>query len=407
MDGAGKTGWRTGPSPGFCDAGNGVGRGNSKGDTGMALTTQITRLSISGFKSIHEWHDYRPGPLNVLIGPNGAGKSNLISFFRMLSWMAQGKLAFHAADKGASFLLFDGPSVTKEIRGEIELSTQSGITEYAFTLFHVAGRDEFIFADERFRHTPINRPKPNEWTGLGSGHKESALIEAAEVGPEPSRATARTILGVLRGLRIHQFHNTSETARLKNSWLVNDSWSLKEDGGNLAPFLLRLREEAPENYRRIVAHCRQLLPFFDDFVLIEKQEKILLQWKELGSDMVFDTSVASDGMLRVLALLSLLCQPNESMQEMLFLDEPELGLHPSAIQLVGALLQVVSQSVQVFVATQSPYLLNEFETEQVTVLERRGRESDFKQLSSEELALWLDEYSLADLWWKNVLGGKP
>lgn len=373
----------------------------------MTLRAQITKIRIAGFKSIRSWDSLEPGAMNVLIGPNGAGKSNLIGFFRLLSWMMQGKLGLHVG-QGASALLFDGPAKTKEISASLEIRTDKGVNEYAFSLFHVAGRDEFIFSDERFRFTPANRTQPYRWNDLGSGHRESALIEAADSGPEQSRPTARAILALLRSFRIHQFHNTSDTARLKTSWLASDSLSLKEDAGNLAPFLLRLQREAPASYRQIVAHCRRLLPFFEDFVLVENREgRVLLQWKEFGSDMVFDTSVASDGMIRAFALLALLCQPPDDIHDVLFLDEPELGLHPTAIELVGALLQSVSAHAQVFVATQSPYMLNEFEPEQVTVIERRGRESTFKKLSSVELGEWLDDYSMADLWWKNILGGKP
>lgn len=276
------------------------------------------------------------------------------------------------------------------------------MNEYAFGLHYASGTDALFLSEEKFRFTPNGR-QAYQWNHLGEGHRESALIEAAERADEKLRPTAKAILALLRGSWVHQFHNTSETARFKEKWSVNDRWALKEDAGNLGAYLLRQKEDFPSSYRRIVGYCRQVLPFFDDFVLVPERGYVLLQWRETKSDLVFDTY----GMMRLIALLTLLCQPEEEFPNMLLLDEPELGLHPSAIELVGALLEEVSTHTQIILATQSSFLLNEFEPGQVTVVERKGRESTFKQLATEELVGWLDEYSLADLWWKNVLGGKP
>lgn len=368
----------------------------------MPQDARIRTLTIRGFRSIRILEDYSPGPLDILVGANGAGKSNFIAFFRLMSWMMQEKLAFHVGVKGAGKLLYDGPKTTRSIRAHLTIDTQAGANEYAFELFHTPGRDEFVFSEEKFRFTRIGWPQ-NNWTDLGAGHKETRLAETADNG----NVTARVILSLLRGCWVHQFHNTSDSARFKEKWLVKDGWSLKEDAGNLAPFLLKMREGAPNNYRQVVAHCRRVLPFFDDFVLIPDNDYVLLQWKEKESDVIFDAADASDGMLRVFALLALLCQPEDQFPEVLMLDEPELGLHPAAIELVAGLMKSASVHTQIIAATQSAPLLDQFAPEEVTVAERHGRETILKRLSSEALAGWLEEYTLADLWQKNVIGGRP
>ena len=123
--------------------------------------------------------------------------------------------------------------------------------------------------------------------------------------------------------------------------------------------------------------------------------------------MVFSPHQASDGTLRAMALVTLLLQPPDSLPDVLILDEPELGLHPYAIDVVGSLINGVSNRCQVILATQSPLLVDCFDPEDIIVVERNDRESSFKRLVAEELEDWLEEYSLSELWNKNVIGGRP
>ena len=118
-------------------------------------------------------------------------------------------------------------------------------------------------------------------------------------------------------------------------------------------------------------------------------------------------SQASDGMLRVLALVTLLLQPEYDLPDVLILDEPELGLHPYAINIVGGLINAAATKIQVIVATQSMALVDCFDPDDVVVVERGGRGSTFNRLSSEALDHWLEDYSLSELWEKNVIGGRP
>ena len=122
---------------------------------------------------------------------------------------------------------------------------------------------------------------------------------------------------------------------------------------------------------------------------------------------MFNVAQASDGMLRAVALVTLLLQPQEDLPDVLILDEPELGLHPYAINVVGDLIRATSQSVQVIVATQSSLLIDCFEPHQIVVVEREGRESSFRRPDTGALREWLEEYSISELWEKNVLGGRP
>jgi predicted ATPase len=182
---------------------------------------------------------------------------------------------------------------------------------------------------------------------------------------------------------------------------------LKEDSGNLAPFLYRLQQTQPLYYQRIVETIRLMLPFFADFELQPEYGHLLLRWREVGSDQVFGVWQAADGMLRAMALVALLRQPEEDLPDILILDEPELGLHPYAIELLAAMLRSASHHVQVIVATQSVSLVDRFEPHDIVVVDRVGRESRFRRLNDDELADWREDYTLSELWETNVLGGRP
>ncbi len=100
-------------------------------------------------------------------------------------------------------------------------------------------------------------------------------------------------------------------------------------------------------------------------------------------------------------------QPPENLPATIVLDEPELGLHPYAIVLLAEMVHSVAHHTQVILATQSVSLVNQFTPEEILVLDRPGGVSDIRRLEQAEIAHWLDEYGLGDLWEKNVLGGRP
>ena len=93
--------------------------------------------------------------------------------------------------------------------------------------------------------------------------------------------------------------------------------------------------------------------------------------------------------------------------DVIFIDEPELGMHPSAISLVGSIIDVVSQDCQVILATQSPLLVDEFNLDEIIVFDLKNGKTHIRQLESTEYDHWLKEYSTGQLWQKNVIGGRP
>ena len=368
------------------------------------LRNRLEKITLKGFKTIKSLENFGPNNLTVLIGPNGAGKSNFISFFRMMSWMLADpeNLQVHVAEQGgAGRLLHDGPDRTREIEAELTIRTDAGENQYAFRLVFAAD-DVLIFVDERYRFSREGYGTKASWTLVGAGHRSPGLL-----GRDNVDITAGVILSILKRINVYQFHNTSTTARIRGKWNVFDNRYLKEDAANIAPVLYRLKMEEGAHYQRIVDNIRLVLPFFSDFELAPYYDSLLLSWRERNSDQVFNVSQASDGMLRVIALVTLLLQPESGLPDVLVLDEPELGLHPYAINVISGLIRAVSTNAQVIIATQSAAFVDCFEPADVVVVERNGRESSFRRLDEKDLALWLEDYSLSELWEKNVLGGSP
>ena len=376
----------------------------------MSTTTEVTernrleRITLKGFKTIRALIDFEPQSRTVLIGPNGAGKSNFISFFRMMSWALSGpdQLARHVSQQGGSRrILHDGPAHTREIEAKLTIRTAAGENEYDFRLFHAAG-DTLVFADERYRFSRAGWENKANWNTLGAGHKDPGLLAAAV-----DNQTAQVIRTLLQRIVVYQFHNTSETARIRGKWSADDNRWLKEDAANVAPVLYRLKTRDRQYYQRIVDTIQLVLPLFSDFELEPDCGNLMLAWRERDTDEVFSASQASDGFLRIVALITLLLQPTKDLPDVLILDEPELGLHPSAISVVGELTAAAATKIQVIAATQSVPLVDCFGPEDIVVVERPDRSSTFQRLDPAALDEWLAAYSLSELWEKNVIGGRP
>jgi len=365
---------------------------------------EIQAVAISGFKSIQSLSEFVPRSINVFIGQNGAGKSNFIGFFKFLSNLLSGTgnlQSYLGQHGGGSVFLFDGPETTTQISSSISLKTAAGLNEYKFTLTSAAA-DTLVFTEEQFKYTP-NGAEPREWADLGAGHKESALIHAEAVGK-----TQGTVRALLQHLTTYQFHNTTLKSPIRNTKSeIENNWFLEEDGRNLASVLYELNHNQLAIYQKIIAVIQQIIPFFDDFILIDQYGKTYLRWKEKGSPNTFVATQASDGMLRAMALTTLLCLPPERLPAVIFLDEPELGLHPSAVKIICELIQGASEHCQIFLATQDADMLNEFGPEEVVIVTRQGRASVFNRLASDDLSVGADDYSLSDLWHQNVIGGRP
>lgn len=365
----------------------------------------LRRVTLKGFKSIKST-DLELRPLNILIGANGAGKSNLISFFKMLNEMMAGRLQQYIGIAGrAQALLHFGPKVTPQMEAKLEFEVDNGVDTYAMRLFHAAG-DTLVFADESlsFLQTGYKNPK---LVSLGSGHEETRIGQEVDKG-EP---TAKVLRHLLNNCRVYHFHDTSPTARVRQYCYIGDNRWLMPDAGNLAALLLRLRQENGGSvYQRIITTIRLIAPFFDDFELEPagpNKKDIILNWRDKGSDQVFGPHQLSDGTLRAVCLVTLLMQPENELSDLIIVDEPELGLHPYALNVIAALFKKASHHTQVLISTQSSSFLDNFNLEDVVMVNREGKESQLTRPDAAKLEAWLNEYSLGEVWEKNVIGAGP
>jgi predicted ATPase len=191
---------------------------------------------------------------------------------------------------------------------------------------------------------------------------------------------------------------------------VDDNEFLRSDGSNLAAFLYYLREQYPDSYDLIRRTIQRVAPFFEDFRLSPlrlKRDDIKLEWRHRSSDQYFDASSLSDGTLRFIVLATLFLQPESHRPSAILVDEPELGLHPYAIGMLASLIRQAYGDTQVIVSSQSSLLLDHFQPEDVLVANRVEGGTELTRLDPAQLAEWLEEYSLGQLWEKNELGGRP
>jgi len=368
------------------------------------MMTRLNSLHVAGFRSLRDVTlDLTASNLTVLIGPNGAGKSNILAALEMVRFLAFGSLQLFVSERGgASFLMHGGAKRTAAIDLRLEFSTDGGQNKYEARLGY--GADEsLLFLSEVASHR-ANGAKEWRSINMGAGHRESALLQSHET-------TAKTVLFLLKKLNYYHFHDTSRNSPLRT--LATDDGRtdrLRSDGSNLPAFLLALMESEDESaqaaWRRIQGIVQQVAPFITRLEPAVDRKSVRLGWKD-DTGAAFGPAHLSDGTLRAIALVAALAQPRTTLPWVSSVDEPELGLHPAAIGLLCGLMQSVATDHQVIVATQSPLILDAVDVASVVVVEREAGATAIRRLDPEALKAWLEEYSLAELFDKGVLGGRP
>jgi len=371
------------------------------------MTQPLDKLTIKGFKSIQSLEDFELRNLNVLIGGNGAGKSNFIDFFRLLRAMMELPLpelnraslnAYITYSGGSDDFLFNGPKITKQI----EVVTQFVHNGYRFKLAPTAD-ETFMINDEARYYDGGN----TGWWELGGGQTTpELLIDKDKKGVAGGSGVGFYVYQAISSWKIYHFHDTSKVAPMRRFETIDDIDYLRFDAANIAPFLLHLYNHEKSVYNQIVETIRLVTPFFDDFILKPNQnEKVRLRWKQKGADYPLKPQHLSDGTLRFICLTTALLQPEPP--STIIIDEPELGLHPYAIEILAELIEATSKKTQLIISTQSPSLVDYFEPEDIIIVNRSKGASVFKRLKKSELSEWLEDYSMGELWRKNIIIGGP
>jgi predicted ATPase len=388
-----------------------------KQNPGTALLHSIALRNFLSYGGSGE--EIALAPLNVVIGPNGSGKSNLIEAIDLLRATKADLSARISRGGGSREWLWKGGDETAfaSIQAFVEYPDEE--LSYFLALRMVAEGTEVAL--ERIEYMPSARLVYGEQGDIPAfldarrrGHQRG------ELGPrksnlrqsilsqlrEPKQHPEITYLGdsfskfavfKLQDLSIEATLRRSQPADLPKDFLL-------EDGSNLALVLNDFQHRrAPLN--DVKERLRRFNPFIEDITLNVYAGAVQIFIHERGFSTPVPAARLSDGTLRYLCLLALLCHPDPP--PLLCIEEPELGLHPDVLPSVADLLIAASERTQLIVTTHSDTLVSALsETpESVLVCERLKSGTHLKRLDPARLKEWLEDYSLGDLWRMGEIGG--
>ena len=361
-------------------------------------------------------------PLNVLIGPNGSGKSNLIEAIGLLKAAPRDLHAPIRDGGGVGDWIWRGDTTGGIAQVEVVLS----YGEYKALRYTLA----FLEKGQRFRvNSEELRPEhPDSVTSDPhfSTDGEMAHVDFVDLGSANQEVrmwakdirSDQSIFAQVRGPNYPQLTYTAEQferIRLFREWtfgrrtparvpqradLPNDF--LAEDGTNLGLVLSRLRRD-PKSKSRLLKALRDLYEGIDEYDVFVEGGTVQIFLQE--GNITIPATRLSDGTLRYLGLLAILCHPRPP--PLVCIEEPELGLHPDIIPGLAELFREASQRCQLIVTTHSDTLVDALTDtpESVVVCEKENGQTTMKRLDKQNLAGWLERYSLGDYWMRGGLGG--
>lgn len=360
-------------------------------------------------------------PLNVVIGPNGSGKSNLIESIELIRSAPKELLTPIRDGGGVRDWLWKGapPAPTATVEALIDNPKGPGALRYVLSFTEVAQRFEIV--DERIENErpDTGHERPYFYYRFESGHGvlnvkgTSRRLQHEEIDPtasilaqrkDPDQYPELTYLGnALPKIRLYRewsFGRYTPPRLPQKADLPNDL--LEPDASNLGLVLNRLRRE-PEAKRRLLEALRTLYEGIDDYDVQIEGGTVQVFLHE-GRFSVPATRL-SDGTLRYLCLLSILCHPNPP--PLVCIEEPELGLHPDVLPTLAGLLKEAAERTQLIVTTHSDVLVDALtdRPDVVLVAEKTSSGTKLNRLDAKNLKPWLEKYRLGQLWTRGEIGG--
>jgi predicted ATPase len=360
------------------------------------------------------------GALNLVIGPNGSGKSNLLEAIDLIR-NAPDQLSKPIQDGGIRDWLWKGGTLTPTACIDAVIANPKGPINLRYSMSFTEVAQRFEIKDERienekpdashaapyfYYHFQGGRPILNvkgKKRGLQREHidvERSILAQRRDPDQYPEITYLAEIFPKIRLYREWSFGRHSAPRVAQKTDLPNDL--LESDASNLGLVLNRLRRD-PTVKTRLLEALRKLYDGIDDYDVQIEGGTVQVFFHERG--ITVPATRLSDGALRYLCLLAILCHPNPP--PLVCIEEPELGLHPDILPTIAGLLRDASERCQLIVTTHSDVLVDAMTDmpEAVLICEKKDGATNLRRLSRVDVEIWLDRYRLGELWTRGEIGG--
>jgi predicted ATPase len=383
----------------------------------------IKSIKLSNFLSFGREAEAIPlGPLNVVIGPNGSGKSNLIEAIELIRSAPKDLLTPIRDGGGVGDWVWKGANgLAPKATIDAVIDNPAGPADLRYALSFTGQFQRFEILDERIENEAPDsgHTQPYFYYRFEKGHGvlnvkgKARRLQHEEIDPtasilaqrkDPDQYPELTYLSNsfsrIRSYREWNFGRYTVPRLPQKADLPNDL--LEPDASNLGLVLNRLRRDSTVK-RRVLEALRALYDGIDDYDVQVEGGTVQVFFHE--GRFTIPATRLSDGTLRYLCLLAVLCHPNPP--PLVCIEEPELGLHPDVLPTLAALLKQASSLSQIIVTTHSDVLVDAMTDcpDVVLVAEKQEGGSTLTRLDAQRLKPWLEKYRLGQLWTRGEIGG--
>lgn len=377
-----------------------------------ATWPRLIGIEVDGYRPFAGFRA-EPRSLTVIIGANASGKSSLFDILRFLSFASSnplppeidpasaGKTLFHAGGAERFTIAVTTNQLGKQpLRYEIEIlgpiGTPRVVRERLAVQLDPSKANPFLFLDFRggrgvIRDQEARRVQTPDWNLPAN---ELALRRALD----PNLITASRFQHYLSSWAFYGGFDVSPRALIRRPVLTETAPILAEDGSNLSAVLMWMRTEHPDGWDELETHLRSAIPGFASLNVKPRggTGTVIGTWREDGVPGELTLADLSDGTLRTLCLATLCLSPE--LPPLMCIDEPELGLHPRVLPTLAGLLRDAAARSQILIATHSPYLLSQFNLDEIAVMRKvDGRSELVRPADSDALRREVEELGGAAL----------
>lgn len=357
-------------------------------------------------------------PLNIIIGQNASGKSNLVDVIKLLRSLPQdrGLVNFISRNGGISEWIWKGRKSSQKCIVQIVTKDEDeffidDLVSYEIQLENISERtniDEELIEDYKNKKTFSRKYLYSDeiYKRISKISFDDSILSIRGHIKDDNMGLKSHLKYIFSSFIVFTDLQTNRKAEMRKIQLPDaPNTFLEEDGNNLALVLNDL-EHRGDTKDKIVENLKKFNPRIKDYSIRILGGTVQLFIREEGLEKPVSAMRLSDGTLRYLCLLAILCHPEPP--PLICIEEPETGLHPDILPTIAELMIEASARTQLIVTTHSDIFVSAFSEipEAVLVCEKDEDGTHFRRLEKEKLKAWLAEYELGDLWLRGEIGGK-